>query len=146
MAGKSAPTAASRLPRLPRTLMMDDRNRLIDPATGTYPTEMTPREILKHCRFRDADRREGESDSWLGNRRLLKRKLKEAKQRGTYDSIKANGLQEPILIATYAWTDDRPAIHQGHHRLAALLDLNPDAPVPVEFGPDPLAMHDLFYD
>lgn len=56
-----------------------------------------------------------------------------------YDSIKEKGVQKPVQVraATYKWPEgdvtDSVALVDGHHRVFAQNDINPNAFIPVKW-------------
>lgn len=50
-----------------------------------------------------------------------------------YDSIKKEGVTSPVSI--WAYKDDgwKEIINNGHHRIAAAYDINPEMYIPVEY-------------
>jgi len=67
--------------------------------------------------------------------KLWSRKLKESKRGGLYRSIKANGVKKPVeLQRNFNRSMFTPIGHQlndGHHRIAAAADIDPNMLVPV---------------
>ena len=84
---------------------------------------------------------------------VMDQKLVESRQSGLYDSIKAQGVSKPVYISTVrpsaykesAFTsvikDVNPAykppsgniVMDGHHRIAAAHDINPNMLLPVDY-------------
>jgi len=140
-AGALPPVTQPEPPKEQFSYLPDMYEAMDERAKGSNSTiiMMTPREILKKHAFRYADTRD-ENGTIHGNRWVLRKKLREAKESGLYDDIKQNGMQKPI------WVDSEPGseivylgkqpIVQGHHRLACLLKLAPDTPVRVEYASD----------
>jgi len=98
----------------------------------------TPREILATHVGGDATVNDkAQKDMW-------KRKLKESKSTkhewtgeevpgpSRHASIKAEGVQKPVSLSTHY---KQPTVQDGHHRLAAPNDIDPDRLIPVQhFG------------
>jgi hypothetical protein len=76
------------------------------------------------------DTRKGESKE-----ATLARKLKGAKEgnwagsEGLYDSIKEHGVKEPVDIIHHP--EKGMMLGEGHHRVAAAMDINPKMKIPV---------------
>jgi hypothetical protein len=68
------------------------------------------------------------------NDEVLARKLKSAKEdkweesKGMYESIKKIGVQQPVTIMH---GKRAPVLHEGHHRIASAMDVNPNMLIPV---------------
>ena len=63
---------------------------------------------------------------------MLNTKLDEAKKEGLHESIKRTGIQKPLKMDVT--NDKRHYLHEGHHRLAAQLDINPEVEIPVNIS------------
>lgn len=76
-------------------------------------------------------------------------KLDRAKSTGLYESIKEQGVQEPVQLIYKndgGYSDDakrlggirpkRGHLMNGHHRVYSQAEINPDAYVPVNWGPE----------
>lgn len=75
---------------------------------------------------REQDRWEGESDE-----QLMDRKRRSAEKNGLADHIRQNGVQNPVHLGTVP-SGSKPEIYSGHHRIAVMLQHNPDQPIPVQ--------------
>ena len=82
-------------------------------------------------RFKDG-KPESEKNLWA-------RKTQEAHERGLTDSIRKDGIKEPVELSTQSMgsgphgEENRPSFLEGHHRVAAAYHIDPDHPVPVKF-------------
>jgi ParB-like chromosome segregation protein Spo0J len=79
-------------------------------------------------------------DSLNVHQPMRERKLKESKERKLYDSIAESGVQKPVTLDTMSFNEDDPSdfeevIRDGHHRVAAANDINPNMYIPVEYRP-----------
>jgi hypothetical protein len=61
---------------------------------------------------------------------LMARKVRQAKRKGLYDSIKEHGVQKPVQIGP-AYGPGIKVI-DGHHRIASAMAIDPKMLVPVE--------------
>lgn len=87
-----------------------------------------------------------EGDEWWPERKgeLWDRKLVESRmsaatggprkpfKKGLYKSIEEGGVKEPIRLAHGVAGEDSPVVAQGHHRIAAAADIDPNMLIPVE--------------
>lgn len=62
----------------------------------------------------------GLADGYSTPKETLEWKLKEAKSYKLWDSIRKEGIREPVVVMP----NDRPTIGNGHHRLACAIDLD----------------------
>lgn len=60
---------------------------------------------------------------------VMQRKSREAKKSGLYDSIKAEGVKEPVDIGR--GYGGRQELINGHHRVAAAMSIDPNMIIPV---------------
>jgi len=99
-----------------------------------FPTHMTAQELSQ---LRLGDTRKGES-----NADVMARKLKSVHEdnwtesKGLYKSIQQHGVKEPVTIVTGTHHKTGAPIHdlhEGHHRVAAALDINPAMKIPVKY-------------
>ena len=76
---------------------------------------------------------------------LLAKKLNTTKKPGGFEgargegpslheSIKVNGIERPLDVGAH---EGRMTLWNGHHRLAAQMDIDPEAEVPVKFHEQP---------
>ena len=68
------------------------------------------------------------------------RKMQESKETPLYNSIAEQGVQKPITLDTMSFNEDDPSdyeevIRDGHHRVAAANDINPNMYIPVTYRP-----------
>lgn len=63
---------------------------------------------------------------------VMQRKGREAKKSGLYDSIKAEGVKEPVDIGNTLYTGKQQLIN-GHHRVAAAMGIDPNMLIPVRY-------------
>ena len=54
-------------------------------------------------------------------------------KRSMYQSIKAEGVKSPVLLG-YDMKTDQSTIRDGHHRIAAANDVDPEMYVPVRYS------------
>ena len=54
-------------------------------------------------------------------------------KRSMYQSIKAEGVKSPVLLG-YDMKTDQSTIRDGHHRIAAANDIDPEMYVPVRYS------------
>ena len=59
-------------------------------------------------------------------------KLRQQDYRRLVDSVRAEGVQDPLLVQLLRHADGRDKLFQGHHRLAAAIEAGRDI-VPVRF-------------
>ena len=67
-------------------------------------------------------------------KRVMARKVRQAKRSGLYLSIKREGVQKPVTVAhQVVGKTFRPAeVHEGHHRIASAMAINPNMLIPVQ--------------
>lgn len=64
---------------------------------------------------------------------VMDRKLSESKRSGLYSNIKSRGVTEPVSLGQGRWgVYKRGVVSDGHHRIAAAYDIDPNMLVPVE--------------
>jgi hypothetical protein len=96
------------------------------------PTMMKASEV--RSKFVNPDRDPGQ----FTQKQSYRAKLSEAKSSGLYDSVKSEGVREPIKLQQPG--DQRfprifkPQIIDGAHRLSVAQDIHPDTMVPVQFA------------
>ena len=100
---------------------------------------VNPKDRLFHRSQGDGEPRETPDQGW-------DRKLDESLSSGLFDDIELNGVQRPILLSdsgeipntfTGSVTMQSPgAVLNGHHRLAAAAEINPNMEVPVIYRDD----------
>ena len=64
---------------------------------------------------------------------VMDQKLNEAKSTGLYDSIKNSGVLKPVYVSRNKHFGDG-VLGDGHHRIAAAHDIDPNMLIPVEHG------------
>lgn len=74
----------------------------------------------------------GKSGPGMRNKKrfMWQTKLDESHDEDLYDSIASEGVHEPVTIQNYGKNKTR--VLNGHHRIAAAYDINPDMEIPVE--------------
>ena len=64
---------------------------------------------------------------------VMARKLDETKKNGMYNRIKDRGVEEPVKLGQGHWgVYQRGVVSDGHHRIAAAYDIDPNMLIPVE--------------
>ena len=63
---------------------------------------------------------------------VMDQKLGESRITGLYDSIKAQGVSTPVYVSHNARFGQ--TVGDGHHRIAAAHDIDPNMLIPVEHG------------
>lgn len=71
----------------------------------------------------------GRTDPEQVDKDVMAQKLGESHMTGLYDSIKQHGVTTPVFISKFAQT-----VGDGHHRIAAAHDIDPNMLIPVEHG------------
>jgi hypothetical protein len=66
------------------------------------------------------------------DKEVMGRKLKDARSSGLYDSIKASGVSRPVYVTNNKKFGQ--TVGDGHHRIAAAHDIDPNMLIPVEHG------------
>ena len=73
-----------------------------------------------------------ESNVRRSRKNVMQRKRRQAKKSGLYDSIKAEGVKEPVEIGDTLYTGEQQLIN-GHHRVAAAMSIDPNMLIPVKY-------------
>ena len=60
---------------------------------------------------------------------VMARKLRRAKQTGLYDSIKTEGVKQPVIVEHHPVSGKK--VIEGHHRIASAMAINPNMLLPV---------------
>lgn len=63
---------------------------------------------------------------------IMDQKLGESRMTGLYDSIKAQGVSTPVYVSHSKKFGQ--TVGDGHHRIAAAHDIDPNMLIPVEHG------------
>jgi len=71
-----------------------------------------------------------ESNVKRSRKNVMQRKRAEAKKSGLYDSIKSEGVKEPVEVGRRLYTG-RQELVNGHHRVAAAMAIDPKMIIPV---------------
>ena len=71
-----------------------------------------------------------ESNVRRSRKNVMQRKRQEAKKSGLYDSIKAEGVKEPVEVGRRTYSNQQELIN-GHHRVAAAMSIDPKMIIPV---------------
>jgi len=66
------------------------------------------------------------------DKEVMGQKLGESRMTGLYDSIKAQGVSKPVYVTHDAKLGQ--TVGDGHHRIAAAHDIDPNMLIPVEHG------------
>jgi ParB-like chromosome segregation protein Spo0J len=66
------------------------------------------------------------------DKKVMDQKLSESRSSGLYDSIKANGVSKPVYVSNNKKFGQ--TVGDGHHRIAAAHNINPNMLIPVEHG------------
>ena len=66
------------------------------------------------------------------DKQVMGQKLGESRMTGLYDSIKAEGVKKPVYVTNNKQFGQ--TVGDGHHRIAAAHDINPNMLIPVEHG------------
>ena len=106
---------------------------------GQLPMFMTAREITSTHSPSDWDRDPVPDFSSVRPRletdsETMSRKLNESMVGwggGLHRSIAAEGVQKPVHLSHQFGSQGRPEIGEGHHRIAASMDVSPDRLIPV---------------
>jgi hypothetical protein len=64
-------------------------------------------------------------------KQVMDQKLEESKTTGLYDSIKEKGVKNPVYLGR---SNTKSIMSDGHHRVAAAYDIDPNMLIPVEHG------------
>jgi len=98
-----------------------------------FPNVMPASELLQYgVHYYEGTRKEKDMDEDSAKESIMSRKLREAKKSGLHKDIKANGVKEPVVIDHTDSDYPEGMIAQGHHRIAAAVDINLDMPVKVK--------------
>lgn len=116
-------------------------------AEGNMPMFMTPKEIVDHFQLSDsplvlADMRSTgpkSTEQKEADEETLAYKLKDSKhpqsyngKTSLYDSVANKGVQKPLSVGTSPWVA-RNVLTDGHHRLAAARNANPNQFLSLEW-------------
>ena len=71
----------------------------------------------------------GDAPGYASHDQLVNEKLSESKREGLYDSIKHEGVQDPVHVHN---DDEGQYLWDGHHRVVSAHDINPSMLIPVE--------------
>jgi hypothetical protein len=74
----------------------------------------------------------GRTDPKQIDKDVMDQKLGESRATGLYDSIKAQGVSSPVYVTHNARFGQ--TVGDGHHRIAAAHDIDPNMLIPVEHG------------
>jgi len=103
--------------------LMDTQTREWQPERDMPPTTMRENLGLYFGKLRETQVG-SEHDSFTSKKRG---------KRSMYQSIKAKGVENPVLLR-YDPITDQPTIRDGHHRIAAANEVNEDMYIPVRYS------------
>lgn len=70
------------------------------------------------------------------NKDLFYEKLGESMDSDLSESIKKEGVKEPVTLEFFSRKHHDTVISDGHHRIASAFSANPDMIIPIEYGDD----------
>ena len=70
------------------------------------------------------------------NKNLFHEKLGESISDSLFQSIKEEGVKEPVTLEFFSRQHDNTVISDGHHRIASAFAANPNMIIPIEYGDD----------
>ena len=66
------------------------------------------------------------------DKEIMDQKLGESRKTGLYDSVKTEGVKKPVYVTNNKQFGQ--TVGDGHHRIAAAYDIDPNMLVPVDHG------------
>lgn len=80
------------------------------------------------------------------NENLFREKLGESISDSLFQSIKEEGVKEPVTLDFFSREHDNTVISDGHHRVASAFTANPDMIIPIEYGDDSKYLYNMGID
>lgn len=80
------------------------------------------------------------------NENLFREKLGESISDSLFQSIKEEGVKEPVTLEFFNRDTDDTIISDGHHRVASAFTVNPNMIIPIEYGDDSKYLYNMGID